>query len=163
MRFAMISERAQRVSSHAGYSLIELLAAMATFSILAAAALPHLNTHRQDLNSVTKQVIGDYRWARTRAITSGVHYAVTWTDTGGYQVQKLKQNADTTWSVDVVVKNVALPSTVARTGSPKTIEFNTRGMVVGNAAIPMPSQTLASFGGTRSIAIWPSGQIDAYQ
>jgi Tfp pilus assembly protein FimT len=159
----MISQRAQRVCSHVGYSLIELLAATATFSILAAAALPHLDIRRQDLNSIAKQVIADYRWTRTRAITSGVHYAVTWTDTGGYEVRRLKQNADSTWSLDLVVKQVSLPSTVSRTGSPNTIEFNTRGMVVGNAAIPMPSQTLASYGGSRSIAIWPSGQIDAYQ
>ena len=159
----MISQRAQRVCSHAGYSLIELLTAMATFSILAAAALPHLNSHRQDLNSITKQAIADYRWARTRAITSGVHYAVAWTNRGAYEVRRLKQNADSTWSTDIVVKSIALPSTVSHSGSPNVIEFNTRGMVVGTGTIPMPSQTLASFGGTRGIAIWPSGQVDAYQ
>lgn len=158
----MISQRAQRVCSHAGYSLIEMLVAMAVFSILAAAALPHLNTQRQDLNSITKQTIGDYRWARTRSITSGVHHALAWTSTG-YQVQRLKQNADGTWSLDRVVKTVSLPSTVSHSGSPSTIEFNTRGLVVGNGTIPMPSQTLASFGGSRGIAIWPSGQVDAYQ
>jgi len=158
----MISQRAQRVCSHAGYSLIEMLTAMATFSILAAAALPHLNTQRQDLNSMTKEVIGDYRWARTRAITSGVHHALAWTSTG-YEVRRLKQNADGSWSLDRVVKSVSLPSTVSHTGSPTVVEFNTRGLVVGSGTIPMPAHTLASFGGSRGIAIWPSGQVDAYQ
>src|SRR6516162_6503877 len=100
MRFAMISQRAQRVCSHAGYSLIELLTAMATFSILAAAALPHLNSHRQDLNSITNRV----------------HYAVAWTNSGAYEVRRLKQNADSTWSTDIVVKSIALPSTVSHSG-----------------------------------------------
>ena len=157
----MIRERAQRLRSCAGYTLTELLTGVAIFAVLAAAGITHIDTGRQDLNSAAQQVISDYRWARTRAITSGVHYTVQWTGSTAYQVQRLKQNADGTWSLDQVVKQVALPSTVMRSGSPDTIEFNTRGLVV--AATTMSTQTLASYGGSRPIAIWPSGQTDVYQ
>jgi prepilin-type N-terminal cleavage/methylation domain-containing protein len=157
----MRSQHAQRLLSRAGYSLIELVTAIGIFGILAAAGLPYVDTHRQDINSAASQVIADYRWARTSAITSGVHYTITWTGSGAYQVRRLKQNADTTWSLDKVTKQVSLPSTVLRTGSPDTIEFNTRGIVVGGTT--MATQTLSSYGGSRAIAVWPSGQTDAYQ
>lgn len=157
----MMSEQAQRLRSRAGNTLIELLTAIAIFGVLAAAGLPHVDSRRQDLNSAATQVTADYRWARTRAITSGVHYTITWTGSGAYQVQRLKQNADSTWSSDVVVKSVTLPTTVLRSGSPNTIEFNTRGMVV--AGTTMSTQTLSSYGAARAIAIWPSGQTSAYQ
>jgi prepilin-type N-terminal cleavage/methylation domain-containing protein len=157
----MMSKQAQRLRSRAGYSLVELLTSIAILGVLAAAGLPHLDSRRQDMNSAAQQVIGDYRWARTRAITSGVHYAVKWTGSGAYQVQRMKQNADGTWSLDQAVKQITLPTTVLRTGSPDSIEFNTRGMVV--AATTMSTQTLSSYSGSRAIAIWPSGQTDAYQ
>ena len=157
----MVREQAQRLRGSAGYTLVELLTGVAILAILGGAGITHIDTRRQDLNSATKQVVADYRWARTRAITSGVHYTVKWTGSGGYQVQKLKQNADSTWSLDQVIKTVTLPSTVTRSGSPDTIEFNTRGLVV--ASTTMSTQTLASYGGTRPVAIWPSGQTDVYQ
>lgn len=156
-----MSKQAQRLRTRAGYSLIELLTAVAIFGILAAAGLPHIDSRRQDINSAAKQVVADYRWARTSAITSGVHYTVNWTGSGTYQVQRLKQNADTTWSLDQVVKTVTLPTTVLRAGSPNTIEFNTRGMVV--AGTTMSTQTLSSYSASRAIAIWPSGQANVYQ
>ena len=43
-------------------------------SFFAALGLPHLDTRRQDIQTTAAQVIADYRWARNRAITSGVHF-----------------------------------------------------------------------------------------
>lgn len=157
----MTSERSQRMRSQRGYSLIELLTAVGIFGVLAAAGLPHVDTRRQDLDSATRQVVADYRWARTRAITSGVHFNVVWTDTRNYKIQRLKQTG-TTWGLDKIVKTTSLPSTVARAGTPDTIEFNTRGMMISATSVTWYDINDSVFGGTRRIGIWPSGQANAY-
>jgi prepilin-type N-terminal cleavage/methylation domain-containing protein len=161
----MMSEVAQRLCGRAGYSILELLTAVAIFGILAAAGLPHVDTRRQDINNATKQVVADYRWARTRAITSGVHFAMKWTGTNAYEVDRLKQNADGSWSLDKTVKTISLPSTILRTGWPDSVEFNTRGMMLSSNA--MVTQRLwdgvSNYATWRDVAIWPSGQTSVYQ
>jgi len=157
----MMSERAQHLRSQAGYSLVELLTAVAIFGILAAAGLPHVDTRRQDIQSATKQVISDYRWTRTRAITSGVHFNVTWTSANVYQVQRMKLSG-TTWVLDTVVKQVTLPSTISRFGYPNNIEFNTRGMMVSNAYTMFDVVWDSPNSVYRMVAVWPSGQANEY-
>lgn len=161
----MTSEPAQRVRSRSGYSLIELLTAVAIFGILAAAGLPHVDMRRQDINTSTKQVIADYRWARTRAITSGAHFALKWTGTGAYEVDRMKQAPDGTWSVDTAVKQISLPSTIIRTGWPDSVEFNTRGMMVSSNTIVTQSlwDGVSGYATSRVVAIWPSGQTSVYE
>ena len=159
----MTSERAQRLRSRAGYSLIELLTAVGIFGVLAAAGLPHVDTRRQDIQTVTQQVLSDYRWTRTRAITSGVHFALTWASDGtSYTVQRLKQSG-TTWSLDQVVKTVTLPTTVSHWGWPDSIEFNTRGMMISTTSATWHGVFDYNYGAYRLIAIWPSGQTNEYE
>lgn len=157
----MTSQRAQRLRSRAGYSLIELLTAVSIFGVLAVAGLPHVDTHRVDLQTATEQVITDYRWTRTRAITSGVHYALTWTSDTNYQVQKLKQ-VGTNWTLDQVVKTVTLPSSVSHWGWPDMIEFNTRGMMISTTSATWHGVYDYQHSSWRLIAIWPSGQTNEY-
>jgi len=157
----MTSERSQRLRSRSGYSLIELLTAVGIFGVLAAAGLPHVDMRRQDLNSSVRQVTADYRYARTRAITGGVHFTLKWTGTQTYTVQKLKLSG-TSWVLDKVVKTVTLPSTLTHSGTPDTIEFNTRGMMVSTTTVTWYDLTDSKFGGTRRIGVWPSGQADEY-
>jgi prepilin-type N-terminal cleavage/methylation domain-containing protein len=157
-----MSEQAQRLRSRAGYSLIELLTAVAIFGVLAAAGLPHIDTTRQDIQSATKQVIADYRWARTRAITSGVHFNVTWTDTNAYQVERMKQ-VGTTWSTDTVVKRVTLPASISRYAAQANVEFNTRGMMVSPNYNMFEMLWDGKFSTYRMVALWPSGQVNAYE
>ena len=106
----MTGRTARHLRGQRGYSLIELLVAVGIFGLLAALGLPHLDTRRQDIQTATTQVIADYRWARNRAITSGVHFGIEWTSTNSYEVQRMKQAANGTWSKDVTVKSVTLPS-----------------------------------------------------
>jgi len=157
-----MSEQAQRLRSRAGYSLIELLTAVAIFGVLAAAGLPHIDTSRQDIQSATKQVIADYRWARTRAITSGVHFNVTWTDANAYQVQRMKQ-VGTTWSTDTVVKQVTLPAAISRYAAQPNVEFNTRGMMVSPNYNMFEMLWDGKFSTYRMVSLWPSGQVNAYE
>ena len=106
----MTGSTAGHLRGQRGYSLVELLVAVSIFGLLAALGLPHLDTRRQDIQTTAAQVIADYRWARNRAITSGVHFGIEWTSSNSYEVQRMKQAANGTWSKDVTVKRVTLPS-----------------------------------------------------
>jgi prepilin-type N-terminal cleavage/methylation domain-containing protein len=151
---------ARHVSGERGYSLIELLVAVGIFGLLAALGLPHLDTRRQDIQTVSKQVIADYRWARNRAITSGVHFGIEWTSTNSYQVQRMKQAANGTWSKDVTVKTVTLPSHINTTWYwPSLQEFNTRGMMVTTTYPLYQLFWDSDYYGWRMLSLWPSGQI----
>jgi Tfp pilus assembly protein FimT len=158
---AMMSQRAQRLSGRAGYSIIELLANVALLSVVAAATLPHIDARRQDINSATEQLTSDYRWARVRAITASVHFALNWTDARTYQVERMKESVPGTWVLDTVVKQVTLPTTVNHSGMNR-IEFNTRGLMVSSAATVLQTLADSTFGATRVLAVYPSGQTNEY-
>ena len=158
----MTSERIERVRRQAGYTIIELLTAVAIFVVLAAAALPHIDTRRHNIQSTTRQVISDYRWARSRAITGGTHFALKWTGDQSYEIQRLKQSGDE-WTLDEVIKNVELPSTVIRWGWPDSVEFNTRGMMISTDSTNFQGLWDTQFETWRLIAVWPSGQTHVYE
>jgi Tfp pilus assembly protein FimT len=140
--------------------LIELLVAVGIFGLLAVLGLPHIDTRRQDIQTVTKQVIGDYRWARNRAITSGVHFAVEWTSTNSYQIQRMKEVAGGAWATDVVVKEVTLPPHINTAWYwPTMQEFNTRGMMITTNYALWQLFWDSNYYGWHMISIWPSGQI----
>lgn len=144
----------------AGYTLIELLVGVAIFGVLAAAGLPHIDTRRQDIQTASKQVIADYRWTRTRAITSGTHFAVNWTSNQTYEVQRMKQAVDGTWSVDTVVKRVELPEHIATSWFwPTTHEFNTRGMMISTTYTMWQLLWDSKFSAYHMLSVWPSGQV----
>jgi prepilin-type N-terminal cleavage/methylation domain-containing protein len=157
----MQTQRARHVRSQQGFTLVELLVAVSIFGVLAAAGLPHIDTRRQDVQTVTKQVIGDMRWARTRAITSGTHFAVHFPDSQRYEVQRMKQ-VGANWVVDEVVKEVALPDHIEIFLWPTSYEFNTRGMMITTEWASYPLVWDGRYSGWHTIAIWPSGQIYEY-
>ena len=155
----MTSDGRVGLRGQSGFSLVELMTAVAIFGILIAAGLPHIDTKREDINSATKQIIADYRWARSRAITSGVHFSIKWNSDGSqYQVQRHEQ-VGTEWPVEEVVKTVQLPANINFYVWPETNRFNTRGMMVD------PTYTLwavawdSKFSAYHVVSIWPSGQI----
>jgi prepilin-type N-terminal cleavage/methylation domain-containing protein len=150
---------ARHLGNRSGYSLIELLVAVAIFGVLAALGLPHLDTRRQDIQSATKQVIADYRWTRTRAITSGAHFAIEWTSTNSYEVQRMKE-VPGGWAVDTVVKEVTLPSHINTSWFwPAQQEFNTRGMMITTTYPLWQLIWDSDYFGWHMISVWPSGQI----
>jgi prepilin-type N-terminal cleavage/methylation domain-containing protein len=156
----MSRQFAQRLGHQGGYSLIELLVGVAIFGLLAAIGLPHLDTRRQDIQTTTKQVIADYRWARTRAITSGDHFAVEWVTSGRYEIQRMKQQVNGSWAVDAVVKEVTLPANISTVWYwPQTHEFNTRGMMISSNYALWQLLWDDKYYGWHMISVWPSGQV----
>ncbi len=160
---ALRGHRPQDVRCQSGYCLLDLLTTMAIFGILLGAALPHVDTRRDDVNATVKRVVADLRWARGRAIASGDHFGVRWTGGQTYQVERL-QLVGETWQFKDIVKKVELPDhLLAYDLSPPFVEFNTRGMVVFPPGTT-PYTRLArihddKFNAEHAVSIWPSGQI----
>jgi prepilin-type N-terminal cleavage/methylation domain-containing protein len=149
-----------RVTSHMGYTLIELLAVVAIFGILTAMGLPHIDTRREDINSAVNQLIADARFARSRSIATGTHFAFVWKDYQHYEVDRLKEDVTTgTWSLDSVSKQVELPEYLFVWWVPGDLEFNTRGMLYGESDTVWVGMWDSKFGGFREVSIWPSGQV----
>ena len=64
--------------------------------------------------------------------------------------------------LDKVVKTTTMPGTLTRAGTPTTIEFNTRGMMITTSTVAWYDINDSQFGGTRRIGVWPSGQANAF-
>lgn len=151
---------ARHLRSHAGYSLIELLVAVAIFGVLAAAGLPQVDTRRQDIQTATQQVMADYRWARARAITSGTHFAIRWVNTTRYEIVRMRETGPGTWAVDEVVRTVTLPDGItAQWTFPLIQEFNTRGMMISTTWPIWQLVYDSRYAGWNIFSVWPSGQI----
>jgi prepilin-type N-terminal cleavage/methylation domain-containing protein len=147
------------LSNVAGYSLIELLVALAIFGILAAAAIPLSAVQRERTNTLIKGIVADLRLARASAITSGRHYAFAWINTREYQIQRLQQSG-TSWTLDTVITDIRLPQNFLMwTSWPTKIEFNTRGMMVSSNYWGEVALWDSTYQVWRVAFVWPSGQI----
>src|SRR3990172_2201443 len=152
----------QRLASPRGYSLVELLTGIAIFGVLLAAGLPHVNTQRQEINSAVTAVIADIRFARSKAIRTGAHYAVKLLDEHTYQVQRFREVDTNNWQFDSIVKTGELPDHINLDMDPTLLEFNTRGMMVsdiGNDPWVNVAVSDDAYGASHVISVWPSGRV----
>ena len=146
----------------AGLTLIELLVTVAMISAVAAIAVPQFTGQRFGLWTAHDQLVQDLRRARIDAITKGDHFEVEIVDDGSYRTWRLDDDdGDGTWTPSGdALRERTLPSGVTFTaGVGATFEFNTRGLMV----IPDAADSLvlhdASTGKTRTVTVWPSGQV----
>jgi len=142
--------------------MAEVLVGIAILGILAATAISGANTQRLQISTAQLQVIAQLRLARMKAITSVSHYAISFTSTTQFKVYPMTLSG-TTWTLGTTPTNtVTLPSTTtlptALVGT--RLEFNSRGMFVTSTSVTQVNIT-DSFGQTRSLQVWPSGQINA--
>lgn len=146
-----------------GFGLIDLLAAVTVVAILAGMGVAHFDQRRQDINTTLRQVSADLRWARGRAMVAGEHFRFHRTSDSTYEIQRLEE-VDGEWEVKAVVRTVALPAHISLTGSDE-IDIDGRGTVVfADAGDTAPSHwtlTDTEFATTRSLTLYPSGQVDA--
>ncbi len=66
-----------------GYSLLETLAALVLFSLLLAAALPHLLPAGVGARAAAEELVADLHLARQLAVSRAAEYAVEFTPAGG--------------------------------------------------------------------------------
>jgi prepilin-type N-terminal cleavage/methylation domain-containing protein len=144
-----------------GFSLVEILVAIGIFGILVAAALPHLDTRRENINSAVNSVAANIRLARTKAMSTGIHYCMHWSASNKYYVRR--------WSDNKNIVDAKLPTRVSWSmdNYPDLphVMFNTRGMAIDNTAAngvlvnPVDVYIWDTYGISHKIVVWPSGQI----
>jgi Tfp pilus assembly protein FimT len=144
-----------------GHTLIELLGLIGILGVIAGTALPHFDTRREDINTAMQALIGEFRTARTHAITTGTHYSLHFSGDRSLAVQRHEQAEDGTWPVAAKTRDISLPQSVSWWMSPETIEFNTRGVMI-SASEPVFVYVTDQVGKrVHSISVWPSGQVQA--
>lgn len=144
-----------------GYSAIELLATIGLLGIVTAMAIPHFDSRRMQINSAQRLLIANLRLARSSAITKSVHFRVDFPAASQVRIQRLIQ-VGAEWQVDPDgVQTMSLPTGTALPSSlvGTSIEYNTRGMAIDLAA-PRRIDVTDTFGVTKSLQAWPSGQVN---
>jgi prepilin-type N-terminal cleavage/methylation domain-containing protein len=148
-----------------GIGLVELMVTVAIFGILAAIGVSNFDSRREDINTCYRQLRSDLRLTRARAVVSGSHFGMRFTGSGTYQIERLEKDGNN-WVVNAVVKTVTLPDHLTVTSeSMPFVEFDTRGELVFGPTTTVasvdPVLTDSKFNTTRSLTIYPSGQIHA--
>lgn len=151
-----------RHRSEHGFTLIELIVAVATLTVAAAIAIPHIPDRDYGLWNSHAQVIADLRKARADSLVKGDHYQLTVTGDQTYEIVRMRDDdADGVWTPDgsTLRTRELAPSVTFTEGTDAEFEFNTRGlMVIPEAAAPL-KLTDSKTGKDRWVTVWPSGQV----
>ena len=155
-----------------GYSLVELIVAIAIVGIVARTAIPHFDAGRMRILAAQQLVAANLRIARSNAITKSLHYRVDFPTANQMKLIPMVENAlDGTWAADTSNSQaVALPkNTQFAAGSQCTkpctpiigtsVEFNSRGVAI-NLTAKVQITLIDDFGKSKALEAWPSGQID---
>jgi prepilin-type N-terminal cleavage/methylation domain-containing protein len=147
-----------------GVGMIELLVTITIFTILTAIGLSSFDNRRYDIDSTVRRVTADFRWARARAIVSGDHFGFHVTGDNTYQIEHLEE-VDGEWAVKSVIKRTSLPSHIGLAFAEDLTELDSRGVVVfadpTTAAPASWTVNDAQFAATRTLTLYPSGQLYA--
>jgi len=155
------TDRPLSVRPTGGYTLIEVIVALGILAVVTAIAMPHFDSRRLQITSAQRQVMAQLRWARSAAMTRGMHYAVEFPTATQIRVERM-QLVGGVWQVDpAATQTVPLPpvTQIAPTSIGTTVEFNTRGMAV-NLTQPQQITLSDTFGNSRAVQAWPSGQVN---
>jgi prepilin-type N-terminal cleavage/methylation domain-containing protein len=159
------------LASMRGYSLIEVVVAMAIFGILARTAIPQFDARRMKINAAQQLIAANLRLARANAITKSLHCRLAFINADQFQLQPMVHWPDGTWHVDTPnVRTIPLPAYThfaagSQCTSPCTpviganIEFNSRGVPTNLATVKQVT-LLDDFGRSKAIQAWPSGQVN---
>jgi Tfp pilus assembly protein FimT len=147
-----------------GFGLIDMVTTLSVVAILAGAAFPSFDNRRVQIIAAQRLVIADLRLARTNAITKSVHFQVSFPTARQIRVARMQESppGSGAWQVDSSnVQTTTLPNVTQIQSSEvgTSVEFNSRGMAV-NLTAPQQIDARDTFGVTKSLQVWPSGQVN---
>jgi Tfp pilus assembly protein FimT len=144
--------------------MIEILVVMSIFGIIAAIAAPQFRASRVRINNAHRMVLANLRLARANAISRSVHYQVSFPTATQIRVSRMQETppGSGTWVVDTTnAQTIPMPTAteVASTVVGNSYEFNSRGITV-NLTGPQRIDVTDTYGVTKSVQVWPSGQVN---
>ena len=134
-----------RLTDRRGFSIAEILVAIAVFAILAAIAAPQFLAFRprNRLNGAARQIYAELMWARSKAVNDNAAYVVTFPTN---QTMQIAGSTTKTVNIQSEYSDVTLSS------SASTITFSSRGTTdVG------PTITLTNSSGTKTVTVRITG------
>lgn len=168
----LLDKRAvRRITSARGYSLVEVIVAMALFGVLARIAVPHFDTRKMQINASQRMVIASLRMARAKAITKSVHFRIDFLSATQVRVAQMVQDNAGVWNIDSTkTTTTTLPASTRFASGTQcispcqaiigtNIEFNSRGISTNLAAVEQIT-LIDDFGKSKALQAWPSGQIN---
>ena len=158
---------AHSLKSQYGLTMVELLVAVSIVAIGGAMAIPAVDRSSLNLSTASDNLIAEMRLARGTAVGQGVHFRIM-LDAQSYTLQRLHgPDVNGAWNPDPAFpgRNVTLPPSISMViEGDGVIEFNARGLIE-----PLPGEQVAEIetivmnksgsARTRTLKIWPSGQI----
>ena len=144
-----------------GFSLMELLVAMALFAIMAGTTWSSQPRNPSGVWGAQTQSISELRRVRNEALTRGEHFMLTIVDSDSWESYRMMQDVDGDWLIDgSAIRSGNLPDgTTFTTGVGSEFEFTTRGLMVTPDAAITILMTHSESGITKGITVWPSGQV----
>jgi prepilin-type N-terminal cleavage/methylation domain-containing protein len=144
-----------------GFSLMELLVAMALFAVMAGTTWSALPRNPYGVWGAQTQIISEIRRVRNESLTRGEHFMLRIVDANSWESYRMEQDADGDWLIDgSAIRSGDLPEgTSFTTGIGSEFEFTTRGLMVTPDAAITILMTHSESGITKGITVWPSGQV----
>lgn len=133
------------ITDNRGFSIAEVIVAIAVFAILAGIAIPQFVGFRPKnrLNGATRQIYSQLMWARSKAVTDNSNYVVTFPTN-----QTMLITGATTRTINIQSDYVD----VTLNSSASTITFSSRG-----TADVAPTITLTNSGGSKTVTLRITG------
>jgi prepilin-type N-terminal cleavage/methylation domain-containing protein len=141
----MFFRQKRLLANNRGFSLAEIIVAIAVFAILASIAIPQFVAFRPKnrLNGATRQIYSQLMWARSKAVTDNSNYVVTFPTS---QIMLISGNTTRTVNIQSDYVDVTLSSTAT------TITFFPRG-----TSDVAPTITLTNTGGSKTVNLKITG------
>jgi prepilin-type N-terminal cleavage/methylation domain-containing protein len=149
-----------------GFSMLEVIVALAVVALALAIALPQLNSSPQNLGADVQDFTNNLQVGRELGVSRSVHYRLS-TSAGGYRMQwcdptQVDCTSVSSWTTERTIslrQNVTLSAP-----TPAIVEFDTRGYLVlqGGQSAPLTFSLVdTKRSWTKTVTINSVGMVDS--